>query len=68
MPTIRTKISKNRREDPFREIADAAVAAAEEVSCSFPEFAAGLRTILEAVSDRSELADDEEKSARGPGD
>lgn len=60
MPTTRAKISKNRRVDPFRKIADAA---AEEILCSFPEFAAGPRTILEAVHDRSELAADEEKSA-----
>lgn len=48
--------------DPFEEIAERTVSQAEAVRCDLPRFAQGMRTILEAVRVRCELAEDDART------
>lgn len=51
-----TKKAAKPDEDAFQEIADDAITLAEAVDCSLSEFAAGLKTIKIAITERLELA------------
>lgn len=48
--------------DPFEEIAKRAIDEAEDVRCDFDVFVAGLKTIMDEVRERLDMARDEQQS------